>query len=183
MSDLSFTADKESSLPEIKIDEGTSFQKIEGFGATFNEAGMVCLNSLNEATKDSVLKMLFDPESGAGYTLMKSPVAACDYASAGPWYTYNDTPGDTSMDHFTIERDLGPNGLVTYIKAASKFGSFEIESPMDFAPDWMYYSLKIGEKHIKPEYYRALARYYSKYIQAYASNGITINYLNLFNEA
>jgi glucosylceramidase len=183
VSDLSFTSNKESSLAEIKIDEGTSFQKIEGFGATFNEAGMVCLNSLNEAAKDSVLKMLFDLESGAGYTLMKSPVAACDYASAGPWYTYNDTPGDTSMDHFTIERDLGPNGLVTYIKAASKFGSFVIESPMDFAPDWMYYSLKIGEKHIKPEYYRALARYYSKYIQAYASNGITINYLNLFNEA
>ena len=65
--------------------------------------------------------MLFDPESGAGFTLMKSPVAACDFASAGPWYTYNDTPGDTSMEHFTIERDLGPNGLVTYIKAASTF--------------------------------------------------------------
>lgn len=113
---------------------------------------------------------------------MKSPVAACDFASAGPWYTYNDTPGDTSMDHFTIERDLGPNGLVTYINAASRFGKFEIESPMDFAPDWMYYGLKKGEKHIKPEYYRALARYYSKYIQAYAANGITINYLNLFNE-
>jgi glucosylceramidase len=178
----SFTSVKESTLSEIIIDETTRYQKIDGFGATFNEAGMVCLNSLNEAKKDSVIKTLFDPDSGAGYTLMKAPIAACDYASAGPWYTYNDTPGDTAMNHFTIERDLGPNGLVTYIKAASKFGKFEIESPMDFAPDWMYYGLKQGEKHIKPEYYRALARYYSKYIQAYASNGITINYLNLFNE-
>ena len=68
---------------------------------------MICLNSLGAEEKDSVLKMLFDPESGAGYTLMKSPIAACDFASAGPWYTYNDTPGDTSMEHFTIERDLG----------------------------------------------------------------------------
>ena len=116
MSDLSFTAEKESSITEIKIDEGTSFQKIDGFGATFNEAGMICLNSLNAEIKESVLKMLFDPESGAGYTLMKSPIAACDFASAGPWYTYNDTPGDTSMEHFTIERDLGPNGLITFIK-------------------------------------------------------------------
>ena len=181
-SGLYFSEDKDSSSSVIKIDEKILFQKIDGFGATFNEAGMVCLNSLNAEVKDSVLKMLFDPDSGAGYTLMKSPVAACDYASAGPWYTYNDTPGDTSMQHFSIERDLGPNGLVTYIKGASKYGSFEIESPMDFAPDWMYFSLKQGEKHIKPEYYRALARYYSKYIQAYAANGITINYLNLFNE-
>ena len=178
----SFTTEKDPSSEVIKIDEQILFQKIDGFGATFNEAGMVCLNSLNAEVKDSVLKMLFDPDSGAGYTLMKSPIAACDYASAGPWYTYNDHPGDTSMEHFTIERDLGPSGLITYIKAASKYGSFEIESPMDFAPDWMYFSLKKGEKHIKPEYYRALARYYSKYIQAYAANGITINYLNLFNE-
>lgn len=179
---MPFTSDKESSLPLIKIDEGIHFQKIDGFGATFNEAGMICLNSLKAETQDSVLRMLFEPDSGAGYTLMKSPIAACDFASAGPWYTYNDTPGDTSMEHFTVERDLGPNGLITFIKKASRYGKFEIESPMDFAPDWMYYNLKQGEKHIKPEYYGALARYYSKYLKAYAEKGITINYLNLFNE-
>ena len=179
---MPFTSDRESSLPVIKIDERICFQKIDGFGATFNEAGMICLNSLNSETQDSVLRMLFEPDSGAGYTLMKSPIAACDFASAGPWYTYDDTPGDTSMEHFTVERDLGPNGLITFIKKASRYGKFEIESPMDFAPDWMYYSLKQGEKHIKPEYYGALARYYSKYLKAYAENGITINYLNLFNE-
>ena len=138
---LSFTSDKESSVAVIKIDEGIRFQKIDGFGATFNETGMICLNSLNAEIRDSVFKMLFDPGSGAGYALMKSPIAACDFASAGPWYTYNDTPGDTLMEHFTIGRDLGPSGLVTYIKAASKFGSFEIESPIYFAPDWMYYRL------------------------------------------
>jgi glucosylceramidase len=181
--DVEFTADKESPLPVIKIDAGTRFQKIDGFGATFNEAGMICLNSLDVEKKDSVLRMLFDPDSGAGYTLMKSPIAACDFASAGPWYTYNDTPGDTSMTNFSIERDLKPDGLIPFIKAASGFGKFEIESPADFAPDWMYYSLKDNEKHIKPEYYNALAKYYSRYIQAYAENGITINYLNLFNEA
>jgi glucosylceramidase len=178
-----FSSVKKSLLPAIKIDEETRFQKIEGFGATFNEAGMICLNSLNPVLKDSVLKMLFEPVAGAGYTAMKSPIAACDFASAGPWYTYNDTKGDTTMEHFTIERDLAPDGLITFIKEASRFGKFEIESPMDFAPDWMYISLKSGEKHIKPMYYSTLARYYSKYIQAYAKNGVTIGYLNLFNEA
>jgi O-glycosyl hydrolase len=108
--DISFTSDKESSLPGIRIDERTHFQRIDGFGATFNEAGMICLNSLNTEKQDSVLKMLFEPDSGAGYTLMKSPIAACDFASTGPWYSYNDNPGDKSMEHFTIDRDLGPNG-------------------------------------------------------------------------
>jgi glucosylceramidase len=183
MADVKFASDKELSLPVIKIDEGTRFQKIDGFGATFNEAGMICLNTLTPERQDSVFKMLFDPESGAGFTLMKSPIAACDYASAGPWYTYNDTPGDTAMEHFSIERDLRPDGQISYIKKATRYGKFEIESPMDFAPDWMYYSLKIGEKNIKPEYYKALANYYYKYLKAYAENGVTINYLDLFNEA
>jgi len=92
-------------------------------------------------------------------------------------------PGDTLMAHFNIDRDLRANGLITYIKRASHFGTFKIESPMDFAPDWMYFSLKPGEKHIKPQYYGALARYYSGYIRSYAQHGVHIDYLNLFNEA
>ena len=181
-SDIQFSVNKESVLPLITINEDTIFQKIDGFGATFNEAGMICLNSLDPVEKEKVLQALFSSDSGAGYTLMKSPIGACDFASAGPWYTYNDFPGDTSMQHFTIERDLRPTGLIPFIKNASRYGRFEIQSPMDYAPDWMYDGLKSGEKHIKPEYYSALARYYSRYIKAYADNGVTINYLSMFNE-
>jgi glucosylceramidase len=178
-----FSNETKSSLPVITVDESKIYQTVEGFGATFNEAGMICLNSLSPADKEKVLRSLFDSLRGSGFSLMKSPIAACDFASAGPWYSYNENPRDTLMTHFSIERDLGPNGLVTYIKAASRYGRFRIESPMDFAPDWMYYGLNKGQKHIEPKYYNALARYYSKYIQAYLTNGVQINYLNLFNEA
>ncbi len=180
---LQFTPDKESSLPVISIDEKIHFQRIDGFGASFNEAGMICLNSLPELNRINVLKSLFDTITGAGFSLMKSPVAACDFSSAGTWYSYNDTPDDTLMNNFSIERDLGINGLIPYIKTSMQHGRFIIQSPMDFAPDWMYVSLKPGKRIIKPQYYPALARYYSKYIQAYAANGIIIDYLNLFNES
>ena len=181
---LHFIPDKQSSIPVIVVDDKIHLQVIDGFGASFNEAGMIALNALDPDAQDSVFKMLFDPSSGAGYTLMKSPIAACDFASAGPWYSYNDTPGDTLMEHFTVERDLGPNGLITFIKKAHKYGHFEIESPMDFAPDWMYYGMqKKKDKNIKPEYYNALAEYYLKYLQAYTTKGVTINNLVLFNES
>jgi glucosylceramidase len=181
--DATFIADSKSSLPAITVNEKKSFQTIEGFGATFNEAGMICLNSLSAEDRDKVFVSLFDTIKGSGFTMMKSPIAACDFASAGPWYSYDETPGDTLMTHFSVERDLGPNGLITYIKTASQFGKFQIESPMDFAPDWMYYSLTQGEKHVKPQYYNALARYYSHYLKSYLDNGVHIDYLNLFNEA
>src|SRR5665647_556394 len=46
-SNIRFTSEKESSVPEIKVDENVHFQQINGFGATFNEAGMICLNALS----------------------------------------------------------------------------------------------------------------------------------------
>ncbi|MEO8763088.1 MAG: glycoside hydrolase family 30 protein [Ginsengibacter sp.] len=181
--DAGFTPQATPEASAIVVDEKTSFQRIEGFGATFNEGGMICLNTLDAKERNEVFRDLFDSVHGAGFTLMKSPIAACDFASAGPWYTYDDTKDDTLMNQFSIKRDLEPNGLITFIRKAKEFGKFEIESPMDFAPDWMYYSLDSTKKHIQPKYYSALARYYMKYLTSYASNGVTINYLNLFNEA
>jgi len=181
---ISFDTRKKPVSTVISIDDKIHYQPIDGFGASFNEAGMICLNSLAPSSRDSVLRVLFDPEKGAGYSLMKSPTGACDFASAGPWYTYNDTPGDTLMKHFSINRDLGPNGLIPFIKQAGRFGNFEIEAPMDFAPDWMYYGMqKKSQKNIKPEYYSALADYYIKYLEAYSENGVSINNLVLFNES
>ncbi len=87
------------------------------------------------------------------------------------------------MENFTIERDLRPNGLIPFINAAYRHGQFQIEAPMDFAPDWMYVSLEKGKRFIRPEYYNALAHYYMEYIRSYAQEGVTIGYLNLFNEA
>jgi len=57
--DVQFTSVKQSSLPVITVDERIRFQKIEGFGATFNEAGMICLNSLDNEVQGSVLKNAF----------------------------------------------------------------------------------------------------------------------------
>jgi glucosylceramidase len=174
---LSFTSTPPSELARIVIDPAQTFQTITGFGATFNEAGLVSLNHLNPADQETVLKKLFAPDEAA-FTLMSAPIGACDFASAGPYYTYDDVPDDVELKHFSIERDLGPNGLVTFIKRARRHGEFELQTTADYPPDWM-----LGEKqHPKPELYDAMARYFVKYVQAYASNGVTVDYISPFNE-
>ena len=134
--------DGHADLPEIKVNQNITYQKTDGIRACFNEAGMICLSSLSNTDRSNVLRSLFDTISGAGFSLMKSPIAACDVSCAGPWYTYNHTLDDTLMNKFSIERDLGINGLIPYIKTSIQLGNFIIQAPLDFAPDWMYSSLK-----------------------------------------
>jgi glucosylceramidase len=169
--------------PRFDIDDAVTFQKVDGFGASFLEAGMLCLNSLDPADQEKVLEALFDPDRGAGFTAMKTVMAATDFMSAGPFYSYDDTPGDVELKNFSIARDLGPNGLVTYIKRARKYGSFVLEAPMDYPPDWMLTHLEDREKQdVDPRYFDALALYYLRYLQEYERDGVHIDYLSLFNE-
>lgn len=152
-----------------------------GFGASFNEAGMISLNSLAPAEQEKVLIALFDPLKGAGFTAMKTVIGATDFMSAGPFYTYNDTPGDVEMKNFSIERDLGPNGLVPFIQRSLKHGSFVLQATMDYPPDWMLFD-PIKNQDIDPKYFDAMALYYLRYLEEYSKQGITIDYLSLFNE-
>src|SRR5437588_234410 len=108
----------------FRLDPSVTHQTIVGFGASFLEAGMVCLNSLEPVQQEAVLRALFHPETGAGFSAMKTAIAATDFMSAGPWYSYADAPGDVELKSFSIARDLGPNGLVTYIRRARRYGSF-----------------------------------------------------------
>ena len=163
------------------IDGSRKNQTMLGFGASILEAGLICLNSLDPAKQEDVLRKLFDPAAGAGFSAMKTTIAGTDFMSAGPWYTYDDTPGDVGLTHFSIARDLGPNGSLTFIKRASKYGKFILQAPMDYPPDWMLFDVN-KRQDVNPKYYDALALYYLRYLQEYEKHGVFIDYLSLFNE-
>jgi glucosylceramidase len=112
---------------------------------------------------------------------MKTPVAGTDFQSAGPWFTYDDTPGDVELKNFSVDRDFGPNGVGTYILRARKYGSFALQAPMDYPPDWMLYDVD-KYQDIQPKYYPVLARYFMRYLEEYKKHGIVVDYLSLFNE-
>jgi glucosylceramidase len=180
---LQFAAQEKAKLPGFRINAAVTDQKIDGFGASLMEAGLICLNDLPPAAQEEVLQQLFNPEKGAGFTAMKTEIAATDFASAGPWYTYDDTPGDVELKNFSVARDLGPNGMITFIKRARQYGRFMLQAPMDYPPDWMLTNLQDREKQdVDPKYFDALAHYYLRYLQEYEKHGIFIDYLSLFNE-
>lgn len=168
---------------EILINPQWQYQGIDGFGASFLEAGMICLHSLDSGYRRRIFKSLFDTTSGAGFSIMKSPLAGNDFMSAGSWYSYNDSAGDTAMAHFSIARDLQSTGLISYIREARKYGHFLLQAPMDYPPDWMLANAtKPPMQELDEKYFPALAKYYFRYVQEYGKQGIHIDYLSLFNE-
>jgi glucosylceramidase len=165
----------------ITLDDTVTHQTIAGFGASFLEAGLVNINSLpSTADQEAVLRAMFDLDAGAGFSVMKTVIGATDYQSASPdWFTYDDTPGDTSLSQFSIQRDLGPNGVLTYIRRARAVGgNFVLQAPMDYPPDWML----TAAQDVDPQYDEVLANYYVKYVQAYEDAGVHIDELSVFNE-
>jgi glucosylceramidase len=165
----------------IWIDDSMTYQKIDGFGASFLEAGAICLHSLDPAAQETVLQALFDARKGAGFSAMKTVIGATDFMSAGPYYTYDDTPGDLNLLQFSIARDLHPPGLIPYIKRSRRYGTFALQAPMDYPPDWMLFDVKKNQG-VNPKYCPVLARYYLRYLQEYEKQGIFIDYLSPFNE-
>jgi glucosylceramidase len=171
-------------LPVFTVDETVHHQKITGFGASFLEAGLVTLDTLpSRSAQDAVLRALFDPRDGAGFSAMKTVIGATDFQSASQrWYTYDDTPGDVRLSHFSIARDLAPHGLITYIRRARDAGGqFVLQAPMDYPPDWMLNDVN-SDQNVDPKYYQALADYFVRYVREYEKQGIHVDYVSPFNE-
>jgi glucosylceramidase len=163
------------------VDEKTRDQEIVGFGASFLESGLISLNALEPPRQEEVLQALFNPDKGAGFSAMKTVIGATDFMAAGPFYTYDDNPGDTALKLFSIRRDLGPNGLVTFIRRAQRHGHFVLQAPMDYPPDWMLIDAKKNQD-VDTRYFDALAHYYLHYVRDYEQQGLFVDFISLFNE-
>ncbi len=179
--DVKFSAAGPEAGATFDIDDSVKLQTMHGFGASIMEAGMMTLNTLPPDKQEELLRAMFDAKEGAGFTAMKTPLAGTDFQSAGPWFTYDDTRGDTALKHFSVERDFGPNGVGTYILRAREYGNFALQAPMDYPPDWMLYDVK-KHQDIPAKYYPVLANYFVKYLEEYKKHGIVVDYLSLFNE-
>jgi glucosylceramidase len=179
--DAQFSGTNAAGGATFQINDGVKYQKIHGFGASIMEAGLMVLNTLPADKQEDVLRALFDLKTGAGYTAMKTPLGGTDFQAAGPWFTYDDTPGDVGLKDFSVDRDFEPNGVGTYILRARKYGNFALQAPMDYPPDWMLFNVHTHQS-VLPKYYPVLAKYFIEYLQEYKKRGIVVDYLSLFNE-
>ena len=121
----------------VEIDLKQPQQVIEGFGACFNELGWLTLSTLPAADREHLLREFFAPGVGGNFTLGRMPVGANDFSPG--WYSYDETPGDFGMTHFSIAHD--EQTLIPFIKGAQRYQpALRLWASPWSPPSWMKYN-------------------------------------------
>jgi len=172
-----FTPEKNSSI--IKLDIDQKLQTITGFGGAFTEASAYLLNRLSKDRRDTIIQAYFS-DKGANYSLTRTHMNSCDFSLSQ--YSYSPVEGDLHLEHFTIKDDK--QDLIPMIKdamKASKDGFKIFASPWTAAPWMKDNNAWVGGK-LLPKYYDTWALFFSKYIEAYKTEGIDIWGFTVENE-
>jgi len=148
-------------------------QKIGGFGGCFNELGYIALQKISQEKQKEIFSALFEKESGCNFNFCRLPIGANDYAAE--WYSHNEHDSDYDMSRFSIERDY--KYLLPYIKQAHKLNpEMKFSASPWSPPTWMKFpkAHNYGKLRMEPEILRAYALYFMRFIQAYESEGVSI---------
>jgi glucosylceramidase len=137
------------------------------------------LNQLEKSQRMEVIQACFSP-AGAHYSLTRTHINSCDFSLTN--YAYANTPGDLELKEFSIQEDLAD--LVPLIQDAMAVGgaSFKIMASPWTAPPWMKDNNGWNGGSLKRDCRPTWALYFSKYIQAYAAQGIPIWAVTVENE-
>lgn len=191
---------------DVSVRTDRPAQTIDGFGCAFSEIGWAALMKLPAGERSAVFDLLFGAD-GAGFTVCRTPIGASDFALR--WYSYDEVDGDFALRRFSIDNDR--NTLIPFIQAArARQPNLRLWASPWSPPTWMktnrFYAMtanrpgrlqtdirpdQIGQEGKdyfiqEPRYFEAYARYFARYIDAYAKAGVPIEMVmpqNEFNSA
>lgn len=182
-SDVSFQTRQTTNPLTIKVDDKVKYQKITGFGAALTDSSAWLIDKLSPESRNTVMKQLFDPTTGAGLSMVRVPMGASDFAASGN-YSYDDMPPgqtDPTLRNFSIQHDMPY--IVPQLKQALALNpSIKTMATPWSPPGWMKTSDNMIGGTLKDEYSPALANYFVKFVQAYGKAGVPIHYVTPQNE-
>jgi glucosylceramidase len=181
-----FAADDGSALPTVTVTPTTTYQSIYGFGAAFTECAVYNLCKVTPARKAEVLNMFFNPYTGIGLSLMRTPINSCDFSIAQ--YDFDPTPNDTGLVNFNMSHDM--KWMIPTIKQAMAVpgSNFKLFASPWAPPAWMKTSnTRLGADgggggSLRTDCYNAWANYYVKYANTLKANGIPLWGITIQNE-
>lgn len=166
----------------IEIDASQKFQYIDGFGYTLTGGSVEVINRLSPSKRKALLTELFGKEKNSiSVSYLRLSVGASDLD--GEVFSYDDLPEgqtDVELSKFSLTRD---KNLITMLKEILIINpDIKIIAAPWSPPVWMKDNGKSKGGSLKPEFYRAYANYFTKYIQGMKKEGIKIDAITPQNE-
>ncbi|TDW71410.1 discoidin domain-containing protein [Kribbella pratensis] len=178
--------DGASDRTTITVDPRTSYQTMDGFGASITDSSANVLYRLSPADREQTMRKLFDPRQGIGVSFLRQPIGSSDFTAAAEHYTYDDVPAgqtDFGLKHFTIAHDQ--QQVLPLLRQAKQLNpQLKVMATPWSPPAWMKTadSLVGGRLKDDPKVYDAYARYLVKFVQAYTQAGVPVDFLSIQNE-
>lgn len=181
--DLRFSDAAQDTGSIIEVDLTTRYQTIVGFGAALSDASAWLIqHRLTAPRRDSLLRELFGPEPGVGFSFVRVDMGASDFSLEH--YSYDDVPAgsfDTTLANFSIDADR--DATIPILQRALEINPqlTVMASPWS-APAWMKTSGSLIKGTLRADAYPLYAEYFRKFIEAYRAEGIPIQLVSLQNE-
>ncbi len=164
----------------VFVDPSKEFQTVLGIGGALTDAAAETFYKLPKNKQEQVMKAYYSVQDGIGYSLARTHINSCDFSSDSYTYVQN---GDKDLKTFSIAHDL--KYRIPFIKEVLAVAgkNFTIFASPWSPPAWMKDNddMLHGGK-LKPEFYDAWARYYARFIKAYAREGVPIWGITVQNE-
>ena len=154
----------------VFVDPRKRFQPLIGIGGALTDASAETFAKLPAVRQDEVIAAYYSTDRGIGYTLGRTNINSCDFSSES--YTYV-TEGDKDLSSFSIAPDL--RFKIPLIKRAMAASGNRLKL---FASPWSPPAYMKDNNdmlhggHLRPEYARAWARYFAKFVQSYRKEGV-----------
>jgi glucosylceramidase len=179
-SPTAFAASSAAANQTVTVDENTTYQQFIGGGASFTDTAAWLMNSsgaLSPTTRGATMTKLFDPAGGIGLDFLRNPMGASDLARFN--YTYDDTCCD--LNDFSIGHDLA-DVLPLTKQARALNPALKVMATPWTSPPWMKDNNGYSQGWLQSQYYGLYAQYFVKFIQAYQTQGVPIDYVSPQNE-
>jgi glucosylceramidase len=174
-----------SAAPTITVDPSRSYQRMVGFGASITDSSAHVLYRLDPATRSATMRDLFSASTGDGLAVLRQPMGASDFVQ-GDFYTYDDVPTgqtDYALDRFSVGHDRAQ--ILPLLRQALALNpQLKVVATPWSPPAWMKTngSLIGGRLIDDPKIYATYARYFVKFVKAYARAGVPVYALTMQNE-
>ena len=164
----------------VFVDPRITYQEIRGFGGAITDAAAETYAGLEDEQRAELMRAYYDREDGIGYSLLRTPIHSCDFASQSHTYVEE---GDAALATFDIapDRELRLPMIADALRAAG-------EPIPTIASPWSAPAFMKGRENmlrggkLLPRYRDACARYFVKFIEAYEEAGVPIFGVTVQNE-